>query len=91
MTANQNAIRGGGRFDQNTRFRAVTRPTIADKYPQRIHIYDLIADAGTVARNELFAALIRANHTRRNGAAVNLQYCRAELRDMYNRGHIDLA
>jgi len=91
MTANLNAIRGGGRFFRETRFRAGGRPTPAEGYAQRIDIYDAILEAGDIDRTELLDALQRRGHRRRNGSDVNEDYCRTELRDLWNRGYIELA
>jgi hypothetical protein len=54
-------------------------------------IFDAITELGSVNRGELLVALIERRHREGNNLVPTLQYCRTELRDMWNRGHLEIS
>ncbi len=64
------------------------KPTLADRYPQRIEIWDALHDCGIANRDQLFCALQRKKHRRPKAAAMDIAYVRTELTDMCKRGFV---
>ena len=72
----------------NTRYQVLKRPTVRDKYPQRIAMWEAVERLGSVNRSELLRELQRISYARPNDAKVDEHYCRIELTDMSKRGFL---
>ena len=46
---------------------------------------------GSADRGELLTELLRAGHRGALGEKADLLYCRIELRDMWNKGYVDVS
>ena len=67
-----------------TRYAVMTKPTLADGYPQRIPMWEAVELLGTATADELLTELLREGYQRPR-AGLDRGYCQHELTDMCRR------